>query len=111
MAARPPGCGRCAFGTTSPRMPTGSTPIEWGDTRVICGVTAEDIVPPWMKEQGVSSGWITAEAPPSIQRVQIRQTLRHRFPIRSGGFEEGPELRQCFGQSMGQWRLEHIFHF
>ena len=40
---------------------TGSTLIEWGNTRVICGVTVEEIVPRWMKEQGVSGGWITAE--------------------------------------------------
>jgi ribonuclease PH len=39
----------------------GSTLIEWGQTRVICGVTIEDTVPRWMKEQGVSGGWITAE--------------------------------------------------
>jgi len=40
---------------------TGSTLIEWGSTRVICGVTVEDGVPRWMKEQNVSGGWITAE--------------------------------------------------
>src|SRR2546425_10743256 len=40
---------------------TGSTLIEWGRTRVICGVTLEDAVPRWMKEQGVTGGWITAE--------------------------------------------------
>ncbi len=40
---------------------TGSTLIEWGSTRVICGVTVEETVPRWMKEQGVTGGWITAE--------------------------------------------------
>src|SRR5512136_2222141 len=40
---------------------TGSTLIEWGNTRVICGVSVEETVPRWMKEQGVSGGWITAE--------------------------------------------------
>jgi ribonuclease PH len=39
----------------------GSTLIEWGNTRVICGVTIEESVPRWMKEQKVESGWITAE--------------------------------------------------
>jgi ribonuclease PH len=39
----------------------GSTLIEWGKTRVICGVTIEENVPRWMKEQGVTGGWITAE--------------------------------------------------
>lgn len=40
---------------------SGSTLIEWGQTRVICGVTVEETVPRWMKEQGVTGGWITAE--------------------------------------------------
>jgi len=40
---------------------TGSTLIEWGNTRVICGVTVETTVPRWMKEQNVTGGWITAE--------------------------------------------------
>jgi ribonuclease PH len=40
---------------------SGSTLIEWGNTRVICGVTVEESVPRWMKEQGVTGGWITAE--------------------------------------------------
>jgi ribonuclease PH len=35
--------------------------IEWGSTRVICGVTVEETVPRWMKDQGVTGGWITAE--------------------------------------------------
>ena len=40
---------------------SGSTLIEWGRTRVICGVTIEETVPRWMKEQNVTGGWITAE--------------------------------------------------
>ncbi len=40
---------------------TGSTLIEWGNTRVICGVTIEESVPRWMKDQKVTGGWITAE--------------------------------------------------
>jgi ribonuclease PH len=40
---------------------TGSTLISWGNTRVICGVTVEETVPRWMKEQNVPGGWITAE--------------------------------------------------
>ena len=39
----------------------GSTLIEWGSTRVICGVTIEETVPRWMKEQKIEGGWITAE--------------------------------------------------
>ncbi|HUC84169.1 MAG TPA: ribonuclease PH [Candidatus Acidoferrales bacterium] len=39
----------------------GSTLIEWGQTRVICGVTVEETVPRWMKEQKAEGGWLTAE--------------------------------------------------
>jgi hypothetical protein len=35
---------------------TGSTLVEWGNTRVICGVTVEETVPRWMKEQKVAGG-------------------------------------------------------
>src|ERR1041384_7054465 len=40
---------------------TGSTLVEFGNTRVICGVTVEETVPRWMKEQNVTGRWITAE--------------------------------------------------
>ncbi len=37
----------------------GSVLISVGNTRVICGATIEDRVPPWMRGRG--TGWITAE--------------------------------------------------
>jgi len=40
---------------------SGSVLISMGNTRVICAVTIEEAVPRWMKEQGVSGGWLTAE--------------------------------------------------
>src|SRR3954466_7365689 len=40
---------------------TGSVLVAMGNTRVICGVTIEESVPRWMKEQNVTGGWITAE--------------------------------------------------
>ncbi|MDK3157939.1 ribonuclease PH [Kamptonema cortianum] len=40
---------------------TGSVLIGFGNTRVICAVTVEESVPRWMKEQGVTGGWVTAE--------------------------------------------------
>lgn len=39
----------------------GSTLIECGNTRVICAVTVDNVVPRWMKEQGVEGGWLTSE--------------------------------------------------
>jgi len=40
---------------------TGSTLIEWGNTRVICAAMVEESVPGWMKAQKVEGGWLTAE--------------------------------------------------
>src|SRR5438309_9395576 len=40
---------------------SGSVLVALGNTRVICGVTIEEIVPRWMKDQGVTGGWLTAE--------------------------------------------------
>ena len=40
---------------------SGSVLVAMGNTRVICGVMIEESVPRWMKEQGVTGGWLTAE--------------------------------------------------
>lgn len=37
----------------------GSCMVEFGDTRVLCAATAEDMVPRWRK--GSHAGWVTAE--------------------------------------------------
>ena len=39
----------------------GSVLVAAGNTRVICAASVEEGVPRWMKEQGVTGGWITAE--------------------------------------------------
>ncbi len=39
----------------------GSVLVRFGDTRVICAATIEARVPVWMKQQGVTGGWLTAE--------------------------------------------------
>ena len=35
---------------------TGSVLVSMGNTRVICGVTIEEVIPRWMKEQSVTGG-------------------------------------------------------
>ena len=40
---------------------SGSVLIGYGSTRVICAATIEPKVPSWMRQQGVSGGWLTAE--------------------------------------------------
>ncbi len=76
---------------------TGSTLIEWGQTRVICGVTVEESVPRWMKEQGVTGGWITAEysmLPYSTQQRKSRDISKGKIDGRS------QEIQRLIGRSL-----------
>ena len=41
--------------------PAGSALIDIGGTKVICAVSFEPGVPPWMRAQGVPGGWVTCE--------------------------------------------------
>ncbi len=75
----------------------GSTLIEWGNTRVICGVTVEETVPRWMKEQGVSGGWITAEysmLPYSTLQRKQRDSTKGKIDGRS------QEIQRLIGRAM-----------
>ena len=76
---------------------TGSTLIEWGNTRVICGVTVEESVPRWMKEQEVSGGWITAEysmLPYSTLTRKARDISKGKIDGRS------QEIQRLIGRAM-----------
>jgi ribonuclease PH len=75
----------------------GSTLIEWGNTRVICGVTIEETIPRWMKEQSVSGGWITAEysmLPYSTLQRKQRDIARGKIDGRS------QEIQRLIGRAM-----------
>src|SRR5215472_4772537 len=76
---------------------TGSTLVEWGNTRVICGVTVEETVPRWMKEQGVTGGWITAEysmLPYSTLQRKQRDITKGKIDGRS------QEIQRVIGRAM-----------
>jgi len=76
---------------------TGSTLIEWGNTRVICGVTIEENVPRWMKEQSVTGGWITAEysmLPYSTLQRKPRDITKGKIDGRS------QEIQRLIGRAM-----------
>jgi len=76
---------------------TGSTLIEWGNTRVICGVTIEESVPRWMKEQNVTGGWITAEysmLPYSTLTRKARDITKGKIDGRS------QEIQRLIGRAM-----------
>src|SRR4026207_1060501 len=76
---------------------TGSTLIEWGQTRVICGVTIEESVPRWMKDQNVTGGWITAEysmLPYSTLQRKQRDIAKGKIDGRS------QEIQRLIGRAM-----------
>lgn len=76
---------------------TGSTLIECGHTRVICGVTVEETVPRWMREQGVTGGWLTAEyamLPYSTLQRKARDITKGRLDGRS------TEIQRLIGRAM-----------
>ena len=57
---------------------SGSVLVAMGNTRVICGVTIEEIVPRWMKDQGVTGGWLTAEYSMLPYSDDDAEATRHR---------------------------------
>ena len=76
---------------------TGSTLVEWGNTRVICGVTVEETVPRWMKEQNKTGGWITAEysmLPYSTLQRKQRDIAKGKIDGRS------QEIQRLIGRAM-----------
>ena len=76
---------------------TGSTLIEWGQTRVICGASVEESVPRWMKDQGISGGWITAEysmLPYSTPQRKARDSTKGKIDGRS------QEIQRLIGRAL-----------
>ena len=76
---------------------SGSTLIEWGDTRVICGVSIEESVPRWMHAQGVEGGWITAE----YSMLPYSTLDRKRRDISRGKLDgRSTEIQRLIGRSL-----------
>ncbi|MSU40879.1 MAG: ribonuclease PH [Pedosphaera sp.] len=75
----------------------GSTLIEWGKTRVICAATIEETVPRWMKEQGKSGGWLTAE----YSMLPYSTLDRKRRDIDRGKLDgRSSEIQRLIGRAM-----------
>jgi ribonuclease PH len=76
---------------------SGSVLVAMGKTRVICGVMIEEIIPRWMKEQGVTGGWLTAEysmLPYSTTTRKPRDIMKGRLDGRS------TEIQRLIGRSL-----------
>jgi ribonuclease PH len=76
---------------------SGSVLVSMGNTRVICAVMIEETVPRWMKEQGVTGGWLTAEysmLPYSTLPRKARDIVKGRIDGRS------VEIQRLIGRSL-----------
>jgi ribonuclease PH len=75
----------------------GSVLVKFGSTQVICAATIEPKVPVWMKQQGVTGGWLTAEysmLPYSTLERKPRDISRGRLDGRT------VEIQRLIGRSL-----------
>src|SRR5213082_3003768 len=76
---------------------TGSVLVAMGNTRVICGVTIEETVPRWMKEQGINGGWLTSE----YSMLPYATTTRKARDIAKGKLDgRSSEIQRLIGRSL-----------
>src|SRR6266571_3664496 len=79
---------------------SGSVLVAMGNTRVICGVMIEEVVPRWMKESrdgGMTGGWLTSEysmLPYSTTTRKPRDIMKGRLDGRS------TEIQRLIGRSL-----------
>ncbi|MCX7846021.1 MAG: ribonuclease PH [Dictyoglomaceae bacterium] len=77
------------------KYPLGSVLIEMGETKVICSVSVEDKVPPFLK--GTNQGWLTAEygmLPGSTPERKVRDISKGVLNGRS------QEIQRLIGRSL-----------
>ncbi|MGZ9005718.1 MAG: ribonuclease PH, partial [Burkholderiales bacterium] len=76
---------------------SGSVLVARGRTRVICGVMIEEGVPRWMKDQGVTGGWLTAE----YSMLPYSTNTRKPSDIAKGKLDgRSSEIQRLIGRSL-----------
>ena len=71
--------------------------VAMGNTRVICGVMIEEVVPRWMKEQSVTGGWLTSE----YSMLPYSTTTRKPRDISKGRLDgRSTEIQRLIGRSL-----------
>src|SRR5213594_3050374 len=73
----------------------GSVLIEMGNTKVICGASLEDRVPPFLRNSG--HGWVTAEYAMLPRATQQRTPRENR---RGGASGRTHEIQRLIGRSL-----------
>jgi ribonuclease PH len=79
------------------KYPLGSVLVEFGDTKVVCAASVEEITPRWMREQKRPGGWITCEysmLPFSSPERTAREATRGRIGGRTH------EIQRMIGRAL-----------
>jgi len=77
--------------------PEGSVLVELGNTKVICTATIDHKVPQFIREQGLSQGWVTAEYD-MLPRSSQKRILRDRYQGKIKGRSQ--EIQRLIGRSL-----------
>jgi ribonuclease PH len=77
------------------KYPDGSVLVEMGDTKVICGVSIEERVPPFLRNSG--KGWLTAEYS-MLPRATQSRTTREAVSGKLGGRTH--EIQRLIGRAL-----------
>ena len=77
------------------KFPDGSVLVEMGETKVICGVSIEERVPPFLKNSG--KGWLTAEYS-MLPRATPSRTVREAVTGKVGGRTH--EIQRLIGRAL-----------
>ena len=77
------------------KFPDGSVLVEMGETKVICGVSIEEKVPPFLKNSG--KGWLTAEYA-MLPRATPSRNVRESVTGRVGGRTH--EIQRLLGRAL-----------
>lgn len=77
------------------KFPDGSVLVEMGETKVICGVSVEERVPPFLKNSG--KGWLTAEYS-MLPRATPSRTMREAVSGKVGGRTH--EIQRLIGRAL-----------
>ncbi len=77
------------------KYPEGSVLVEMGETKVICGVSIEEKVPPFLRNSG--KGWLTAEYS-MLPRATHSRSMREAVQGRIGGRTH--EIQRLIGRAL-----------
>ena len=76
---------------------TGSVLVSMGNTRLICGVMIEEVIPRWMKDQNITGGWLTSE----YSMLPYSTTTRKPRDISKGRLDgRSTEIQRLIGRSL-----------